>query len=70
MKLKELLKGIEILSADADLDMEIPNVSYDSRTTQPGDLFVAMTGFAVDGHTFIGRARARFWAMPYSPLSN
>lgn len=58
MKLKELLKGIEILSADADLDMEIPNVSYDSRTTQPGDLFVAMTGFAVDGHTFIGRARA------------
>lgn len=58
MKLKELLKGIEILAATADLDMEISNVSYDSRMTQPGDLFVAMTGFAVDGHTFIGKAYA------------
>ena len=58
MKLRELLEGIPVLSATADLELEIPNVSYDSRTIQPGDLFVAMRGFAADGHAFIGRAAA------------
>ena len=58
MKLRELLKNMELLSATADLEMEIAGVSYDSRTTKPGDLFVAMTGFAADGHAFIGKAAA------------
>lgn len=56
MKLKELLRGLDVLAATADLEMEIPGVSYDSRNTKPGDLFVAMTGFAVDGHAFISKA--------------
>ena len=58
MKLKDLLKGIEIVSASADMEMELSGVSYDSRATQSGDLFVAMTGFAADGHAYIGRAAA------------
>ena len=58
MKLKELLTGLTVLSATADLEMEISDISYDSRKTKSGDLFVAMTGFAVDGHTFIGKAAA------------
>ena len=57
MKLKELLSGIPVLSATADMETEITNVSYNSRETRPGDLFVAMTGFATDGHKFIGKAR-------------
>ena len=56
MKLRELLQGIEVLSATADLDQEVPGVSHDSRTVRPGDLFVAMRGFAADGHAFIGKA--------------
>ena len=56
MKLRELLEGLSLVSATADLEMEISGVSYDSRTTRPGDLFVAMTGFETDGHAYIPKA--------------
>ena len=55
MRLKELLEGIPVLSATADLEMEISDVCYDSRAVKPGGLFVAMTGFAVDGHDLLRR---------------
>ena len=53
MKLSELLKDIRVLETNADLDSEIAGVRYDSRLVQPGDLFVAITGYAADGHRFI-----------------
>lgn len=59
MKLRELLSHIEILRMSADSETEISGVSYDSRLTQPGDLFVAVRGFEADGHRFIPKARER-----------
>ena len=59
MKLKDVIKGLEILSATADREQEITGVSYDSRTTAPGDVFVAISGEAVDGHRFIPMAREK-----------
>ena len=59
MKLKDLLKTIRILDARADMELEIGGVSYDSRQTRPGDLFVAVRGFESDGHRFIPQALAR-----------
>ena len=56
MKLKDLLNGLDILSATADREAEITGVSYDSRSTAPGDVFVAISGEAVDGHRFIPMA--------------
>ena len=58
MTLKDLLAGLTPLSSTADPETEIARISYDSRTTAPGDVFVAMTGFATDGHAYIGKAVA------------
>ncbi len=56
MKLREIVKDLELLGGNADLDMEIGGVCYDSRKTQPGDLFVAVRGFETDGHRYIPMA--------------
>ena len=56
MKLKELIKNIEVLSTNAAPDTEISGISYDSRLTRPGDLFVAIKGFETDGHRYIPKA--------------
>ena len=56
MKLKELLAGINILKATADMELEIAHVAYDSRKVQPGGMFVAISGFATDGNRFVPMA--------------
>ena len=56
MKLKELLSEVRVLECTAALETEIRDISFDSRTTQPGDLFVAVCGYESDGHRFIGMA--------------
>ena len=56
MKLKDLLAGISVLEATADMELNIENISYDSRKVVPGSLFVAIAGFASDGNRFIPMA--------------
>ena len=56
MKLREILKDIEIIETNADLDMEITAVEADSRKVGEGALFVAVVGYESDGHRFIPQA--------------
>ncbi|MBQ7857766.1 MAG: UDP-N-acetylmuramoyl-L-alanyl-D-glutamate--2,6-diaminopimelate ligase [Oscillospiraceae bacterium] len=56
MKLRDLLRGVAVVSSNADFDMEIPVVAYDSRKVTPGGMFVAISGFASDGNRFIPMA--------------
>ena len=56
MKLSEIIKDLDVISSTADLQTQILGVSYDSRKTQAGDLFVAVKGFESDGHRFIPKA--------------
>lgn len=59
MKLSKLLEGIDVLARTAPPELELTGISYDSRTVESGQLFVAITGFASDGHRFIGMAREK-----------
>lgn len=56
MKLKALLEGIELLECHAELEMDICGLNADSRRVGAGEAFVAVTGFAADGHKFIPAA--------------
>lgn len=56
MKLQELLKDVAVKNSTAAQDIEIKEVRYDSRAVQTGDLFVAIRGYATDGHKYIAKA--------------
>ena len=56
MKLWDLMEGIDLLEQRADLEAEISGVCYDSRKVTPGCVFVAISGYAVDGNRFIPMA--------------
>ena len=56
MKLRELIKNLSTIEMNADAELEISGVSYDSRKTEKGDMFVAIRGFEADGHKFIPKA--------------
>lgn len=56
MKLKEIIKKLQVKAINADLETDITGISYDSRQTQTGDLFVAVKGLETDGHKYIPTA--------------
>lgn len=56
MKLKNLLKNVDIVNQKGDLDIEITNLHSDSRKIKQGGLFVAINGFAKNGIEFIPSA--------------
>ena len=56
MKLQELLKGVGIVSFNGDLNVEINGIVYDSRKTKKGNLFICVSGYTKDGHSYISDA--------------
>lgn len=56
MELKQILAGIEGLRARGTLELDVQNITTDSRNVKTGDMFVAIKGFEVDGHEFIKSA--------------
>ena len=56
MNLKEILTGLSDLKAKGNLDIDVPHITSDSRAVKPGDMFVAIKGFDVDGHKFVKSA--------------
>ncbi|MBO8162260.1 MAG: UDP-N-acetylmuramoyl-L-alanyl-D-glutamate--2,6-diaminopimelate ligase [Brevibacillus sp.] len=59
MLLKELLAPLLTVRIRGRDDLVIGGLVTDSRQVQPGDLFVCLSGFTVDGHDFAAEAAAR-----------
>lgn len=53
MKLKNLLKNINYTLIKGNLEEEITDLSYDSRTIKPNIAFVALIGIDTNGHEYI-----------------
>ncbi len=56
MKLDTLLAGVTVLETAADTGCQIIGVTCDSRLVEPGWLFVAINGHALDGNQYIPMA--------------
>lgn len=55
-RVRELLNGVEFQCITGTDRTQVRGISYDSRRTTPGDIFVALTGQHVDGHSYLQAA--------------
>jgi UDP-N-acetylmuramoyl-L-alanyl-D-glutamate--2,6-diaminopimelate ligase len=56
MLLSDILYKVSLLTVSGVTDLEITGIEFDSRKVTQGQLFVAIPGTQVDGHTFIDKA--------------
>lgn len=56
MTLEDIISGCGATAVHGYCSREIAAVTADSRKTVPGGMFIAVKGFAADGHDYIGKA--------------
>lgn len=58
MKLKNILENLKVLEVKGNIDFEkeISKIEYNSKNISKDDIFVAIKGYKVDGHTFVKSA--------------
>ena len=56
MKLKSIISGIDGLKAKGNLDLDVEKIETDSRKVSANTMFIAIVGFATDGHKYIKQA--------------
>ena len=56
MILEKIIAGCAVTAVQGRTDIEIASVCNDSRKVTCGALFVAVRGYAIDGHSFIAKA--------------
>ncbi|WP_203226033.1 UDP-N-acetylmuramoyl-L-alanyl-D-glutamate--2,6-diaminopimelate ligase [Bacillus kwashiorkori] len=59
MLLTKLVEDLTYELIQGSLNIDISSIAYDSRKVEKNGLFVAVTGFTVDGHRFINNAIAK-----------
>ncbi|MGA1796190.1 MAG: Mur ligase domain-containing protein, partial [bacterium] len=53
MEIDRLMGSTDPLEFMGNMILDVGGLCYDSRRVQPGDLFVAIKGYATDGHLFL-----------------
>lgn len=56
MKLKDIIRGLDVVEIYNDSNPEIVHITNNSRECKKGSLFFAVRGFATDGHKYVGSA--------------
>ncbi len=56
MNIKDVLNIPDILQFEAQTNIEISGIQYDSRKVMPGNIFFAVRGYETDGHKYIEHA--------------
>ncbi|WDF56545.1 UDP-N-acetylmuramoyl-L-alanyl-D-glutamate--2,6-diaminopimelate ligase [Mucilaginibacter sp. KACC 22063] len=56
--LSDIIEGVAFTELQGAADVEITNITADSRQVVPGSLFVAVKGTLTDGHNYIDKAIA------------
>ncbi len=59
MNLAEILRNIDLVRIEGNLDLEITGINQDSRLVSKGNLFVCIKGTKVDGHQYLKQAAER-----------
>lgn len=59
MRLADLVSALAPLQTSGSLERDITGIQYDSRLVEPGNLFVAISGFVLDGHDYLAEAATR-----------
>ena len=56
MKIKEILANCNLVEIKGDKDIDVQDITFDSRKVGEGSLFFAIRGSQVDGHNYITKA--------------
>lgn len=59
MKLKQILKETKFINIYGNTDIEISDITCNSREVKPGSIFVCVKGFKSDGHKYLDDAIKR-----------
>ncbi|WP_188456186.1 UDP-N-acetylmuramoyl-L-alanyl-D-glutamate--2,6-diaminopimelate ligase [Virgibacillus oceani] len=56
MLLESVVRDLDFTIVKGNLDVKVESIAYDSREAKNNSLFIAISGFVVDGHDFITKA--------------
>jgi len=56
IKLKQILRAEDIVEVNGNLDVDVVDITMDSRQVKKGYCFIAIRGTQADGHTYIDKA--------------
>ena len=63
MTLVKLLEGLNVLSTNADLNIEVSDIKIHSQSVDDGDIFICMKGVKDDGNKYLNQIKKSFVAV-------